>query len=89
MSYGTLMSQTPSTLFSLATLHITGPVTGSTVTVSSTGGGIQTAKEISSGVWEIEVDKGNWVVSCTGSLDETVEVDTNKLYEVGFLLMLL
>ena len=39
MSYGTLMSQTPSTLFSLATLHITGPTAGSTVTVTSTGGG--------------------------------------------------
>lgn len=82
MSYGTLMSQTPSTLFSLATLHITGPTAGSTVTVTSTGGGTQTAKEISSGVWEIEVDKGNWVVSCTGALDETVEVNTNKLYEI-------
>ena len=82
MSYGSIMSQTPSTLFSLATLHITGPTTGSTVTASSTGGGTQTAKEISSGVWEIEVDKGNWVVKCDGYEDGTVSASSVKVYDV-------
>lgn len=45
MSYGSIMSQAPSTLFSLAILHITGPATGSTVTVSSTGGGLKQLKK--------------------------------------------
>ena len=75
MSYGTLMSQAPSTLFSLATLHITGPATGSTVTVTSTGGGTSlTATEVSSGVWEVSVDKGNWVVSSNNYNSSSVSV---------------
>ena len=37
---------------------------------------------MSSGVWEIEVDKGNWTVKCDGYEDGTVSVSSVKVYDI-------
>lgn len=83
MSYGSIMSQSSiPTPFEEAVIRITGPSHGAIVTVI--GGGIsKTATEVSSGVWEVSVDKGTWTVSA-GSLytSSSVSATVPKIYSV-------
>lgn len=83
MSYGSVMSiSNDSSEFNNAILKITGPKTGSTVTVTQ-GSTVITAIE-DNGVWTAEVGKGSWVVGVVGdssAVGETVEVTKIGLYE--------
>lgn len=84
MAYGSIMSiSNDSSEFNNAIIKITGPKTGSTVTVTQ-GSVVITAKE-DNGVWTAEVGKGSWVVGCTvsGFTDtKTVIIDNCKIYNV-------
>lgn len=80
MSYGSVMSiSNDSSEFNNAILKITGPKTGSTVTVTQ-GSTVITAIE-DNGVWTAEVGKGSWVVK-SDKFFTNVTITENKIYEV-------
>ena len=84
MAFGSIMSiSNDSSEFNNAILKITGPKTGSAVTVTQGSTVINAIED--NGVWTAEVGKGSWVVSCNG-VTETVVIDNNKVYEIKLLI---
>lgn len=78
MAYGSIMSiSNDSSEFNNAILKITGPKTGSTVTVTQGSTVINAIED--NGVWTAEVGKGSWIVKSGGS-SAIIAVTENKIY---------